>query len=261
MRISVVIPAFNEAGNIGRLIEETFSAVPATVLGEVIVVDDASDDGTGAEVKGLLNKYSALRYLRHGSRAGQSAALRTGVIAARCLVIATMDGDGQNDPKDIPRLLAKLGAEGSEPAMVAGIREKRKAKGSRKAASHFANWIRDKVLADGCPDTGCGLKIYWSGAYLALPFFTGAHRYLPAFFLTYGHEIAYEPVNDRPRMAGASKYTNLGRALIGLYDLVGVRWLRRRTFVPSIMEDLSGASATALSHREEARHDTARVGS
>ena len=125
--------------------------------------------------------------------------------------------------------------------MVAGLREVRKAKGSRKAASRFANWIRDKVLDDGCPDTGCGLKIYWRKAYLALPYFSSMHRYLPAFFLTYGHEIAYEPVNDRPRLKGASKYTNLGRALIGLYDHVGVSWLRKRTVLPPIAQDPSGA--------------------
>lgn len=240
MRIAVVIPAYNEAGNIGRLVEETFAVVPATMLGEVIVVDDASDDQTGAEIKSLLKQYPALRYLRHGRRGGQSAALRSGVMAARQTIIATMDGDGQNDPKDIPRLLARLGAQGEEPAMVAGIRTGRKAKGSRKAASRFANWIRDRVLADGCPDTGCGLKLYRRDAYLALPYFSSMHRYLPAFFLSYGHEIAYEPVNDRPRLAGASKYTNLGRALIGLYDLVGVSWLRKRTTIPPIVEDLAG---------------------
>jgi len=241
MRIAVVIPAYNEAGNIGRLVEETFAAVPAAMLGEVIVVDDASDDQTGVEIKSLLKQYPALRYLRHGRRAGQSAALRSGVMAARQTIIATMDGDGQNDPKDIPRLLARLGAQGEEPAMVAGIRTGRKAKGSRKAASRFANWIRDAVLADGCPDTGCGLKLYRRDAYLALPYFSSMHRYLPAFFLSYGHEIAYEPVNDRPRLAGASKYTNLGRALIGLYDLVGVSWLRKRTTIPPITEDLAGS--------------------
>ena len=185
-----------------------------------------------------------MRYLRHGRRAGQSAALRNGVAAATAPVIATLDGDGQNDPADIMRLLARLGREGSEPAMVAGLREGRKAKGSRKAASRFANWIRDKVLDDGCPDTGCGLKIYRREAYLALPYFSSMHRYLPAFFLTYGHEIAYEPVNDRPRLKGASKYTNLGRALIGLYDLVGVSWLRKRTVLPPIAEDLSGRAQT-----------------
>jgi dolichol-phosphate mannosyltransferase len=186
-----------------------------------------------------------LRYVRHAKRAGQSAALRSGVMAAAAPVIATMDGDGQNDPADIMRLLTKLGPEGAEPAMVAGLREGRKAAGSRKLASRFANWIRDKVLADGCPDTGCGLKIYRRDDYLKLPYFTSMHRYLPAFYLTYGHEIAYEPVNDRPRLRGASKYTNLGRALIGLYDLVGVSWLRKRTSLPPVAEDVSGTSAAS----------------
>jgi dolichol-phosphate mannosyltransferase len=243
MRISVVIPAFNEEGNIGRLIEETYAQVPSDLLGEVLAVDDASDDGTAAEIKALLTKFPSLRYLRHGHRAGQSAALRTAVAAARYPVIATMDGDGQNDPRDIAKLARKLGPEGHEPAMVAGIREGRKGPGSRKAASRFANWIRDKVLDDGCPDTGCGIKVYRRDAYLALPYFTSMHRYLPALFLTYGHEIAYEAVNDRPRLRGASKYTNLGRALIGLYDLVGVSWLRKRTLVPPVVESASGSSS------------------
>ena len=242
MRISVVIPAFNEEGNIGRLIEETYAEVPSEMLGEVLAVDDASDDGTAGEIKALLPKYPSLRYLRHGRRAGQSAALRTAVAAARFPVIATMDGDGQNDPRDIARLVRKLGGEGREPAMVAGIREGRKGPGSRKLASRFANWIRDMVLADGCPDTGCGIKVYRRDTYLDLPYFTSMHRYLPAFFLTYGHEIAYERVNDRPRLRGASKYTNLGRALIGLYDLVGVSWLRKRTLVPPVEESAPGSS-------------------
>jgi dolichol-phosphate mannosyltransferase len=179
------------------------------------------------------------------------------VIAATAPVIATMDGDGQNDPADIMRLVAKLGPEGGEPALVGGIREGRKAKGSRKAASRFANWIRDKVLDDGCPDTGCGLKVYRRADYLALPYFTSMHRYLPAFFITYGHEIAYEPVNDRPRLRGASKYTNLGRALIGLYDLVGVSWLRKRTALPPVAEDKPGVTGSG----EEARAAQVKVGS
>jgi len=236
MRISVVIAALNEAGNIGPLIEETFAKVPADLLGEVLVVDDASSDGTGAEIEALLGKYRTLRYLRHETTAGQSAALRTGVRAARFPVIATMDGDGQNDPADIAPLFARLGPEGGEPALVAGIRTGRKGPGSRKLASRFANYIRDKVLDDGCPDTGCGIKLYARDAFLELPFFTSMHRYLPALFLTYGHEIAYESVNDRPRLRGASKYTNLGRALIGLYDLVGVSWLRKRTKLPPVRE-------------------------
>ena len=158
MRLSVVIPAFDEEGNIGPLIEETFTTVPEQALGEVIVVDDASGDGTGAEIKALLGKYARLRYLRHGVRSGQSAALRTGVLAARHPVIATLDGDGQNDPADIMRLASRLGEDGSEPAMAAGIRTGRKGTGSRKAASRIANFVRDKLLADGCPDTGCGIS-------------------------------------------------------------------------------------------------------
>lgn len=207
MRIAVVIPAYNEAVNIGPLIEETIAAVPAATLAEV--------NETDAEIKALLGRHECLRYLRHGRRAGQSAALRNGVAAATAPVIATLDGDGQNDPADIMRLLARLGRGGSEPAMVAGLREGRKAKGSRKAASRFANWIRDKVLDNGCPDTGCGLKIYRRKAYLALPYFSSMHRYLPAFFLTYGHEIVYEPVNDRPRLKGAFAQDLSGAAQAG----------------------------------------------
>jgi dolichol-phosphate mannosyltransferase len=249
MRISVVIPAFDEEGNIGRLIEETFTKVPDFVLGEVIAVDDSSSDGTRAEIETLLGKYGRLRYLRHGRRSGQSAALRSGVRAAQFPVIATMDGDGQNDPAEIMRLFGRLGADGEEPAMAAGIRIGRKGPGSRKAASRFANFVRDTVLADGCPDTGCGLKLFRRDAFLELPFFNGMHRYLPALFLSYGHEIAYEPVNDRPRLNGASKYTNLGRALIGLYDLVGVSWLRRRTLVTPVEEI---ASVTPALEADEA---------
>jgi len=243
IRLSVVIPAFNEEGNIGPLVEETFAAVPETALGEVIVVDDASDDQTGPETKALIRKYKILRYVRHAQRAGQSAALRSGVLAARFPVIATMDGDGQNDPNDIMRLFDRLGTPGEEPALVGGLRAKRKDTGSKRLASRSANWIRDKVLADGCPDTGCGIKVYHRDAYLKLPFFTSMHRYLPAFFITYGHEVAYEPVNDRPRLRGTSKYTNLGRALIGLYDLVGVSWLRKRTQIPPLAEDVMGTNA------------------
>jgi dolichol-phosphate mannosyltransferase len=259
MRLSVVIPAFNEEGNIGRLIAETFAAVPESVLGEVIAVDDASDDETGAEIKGLFSTYPALRYVRHGQRAGQSAALRTGVLAARFPAIATMDGDGQNDPKDIMRLYGRLGAVGQEPALVGGLRASRKDTGSKKFASRFANWLRDKVLDDGCPDTGCGIKLYHRDAYLALPYFTSMHRYLPAFFITYGHDAVYEPVNDRPRLRGTSKYTNLGRALIGLYDLVGVSWLRKRTHIPPVAENAprikDGPGVQARSGVDAAPHE------
>ncbi|MGD9803783.1 MAG: glycosyltransferase family 2 protein [Hyphomicrobiaceae bacterium] len=253
MRVTVVIPALNEAGNIGRLVEETYAKVPAEMLGEVIVVDDCSEDLTGTEVKALIDRGSmaGLRYLRHGERSGQSSAMRTGILAATSPVIATMDGDGQNDPADIPRLVGLLAAPGSKgPALVGGVRTDRKAEGSKRLASRFANWLRDSILKDECPDTGCGIKVYWREAFLRLPYFTSMHRYLPALFITYGHEVAYAPVNDRPRVAGQSKYTNLGRAIVGIYDLIGVSWLRRRTKVPPIVEDKpEGRQISDLSSR------------
>lgn len=238
MRISVVIPALNEAGNIGRLVRETYAEIPADRLAEVIVVDDASEDATGTEITELINSgnFVGLRYLKHGERSGQSAALRTGITAATSAIIATMDGDGQNDPRDIPKMLKRLAAPGTNgPALVNGWRKDRKAEGSKRWASKAANWIRDTVLRDQAPDTGCGIKVYWRDAFLRLPFFTSMHRYLPALFLTYGLDVAHEPVGDRPREAGVSKYNNIGRALVGLYDLVGVSWLRRRTRVPKIV--------------------------
>ncbi|MBS7545648.1 glycosyltransferase family 2 protein [Ancylobacter oerskovii] len=241
MRVSVVIPAYNEAGNIGRLVTEAFGVLPDDILGEVVVVDDCSDDGTRDEIRALMAVHPRLRYLRHAHRAGQSAGLRTGIFAASFPLVATMDGDGQNDPADIPRLLAHIAPPGGKgPALVGGLRARRRAAGSRRFASTFANGLRARLLKDDCPDTGCGIKVYWREAFLRLPYFSSMHRYLPALFLSYGHEVAYEPVNDRPRLAGASKYTNFGRALVGIYDLFGVVWLRRRTVVPPIAED-SGA--------------------
>lgn len=238
MRVSIVIPALNEAGNIARLVEETYAVVPSSVLGEVIVVDDGSDDGTGDELSPLVQRFKGFRYLRHGERSGQSTAMRTGILAASNAVIATMDGDGQNDPRDITNLLEHLAPPGTAgPALVGGVRQNRQAQGSRRWASTLANRIRDWVLKDDCPDTGCGIKVYWREAFLRLPFFTSMHRYLPALFQTYRHEVVYLPVNDRPRQVGQSKYTNLGRAFVGFYDLLGVTWLRRRTKVPAIVAD------------------------
>ena len=253
MSVSVVIPALNEAGNIGRLIEETYAAIPGDRLAEVIVVDDCSDDATGDEIKALIARYPGLRYLRHGIRSGQSAAIRTGVLAASGPIIATMDGDGQNDPHDIPNLLARLGANiNDRPVMVGGVRAKRKAVGSRKLASVIANRIRNAAFKDNCPDSGCGIKVYWREAYLRLPFFTSMHRFMPALFLMNGYRVAYEPVNDRARLAGQSKYTNFGRALTGLYDLFGVVWLRKRTKVPPITEDSARVRRVAEAQRGDA---------
>ncbi len=250
MTVAVVIPALNEEGNIGRLVEETFLAIPPEILAEVIVIDDGSTDGTGAEIKGLIPYHSKLRYIRHREKSGQSAAVRTGVLATQCPIVATMDGDGQNDPADIPRLLERLGRQGSQgPAFVGGVRTRRKAKGSRRIASRVGNSARQAVLRDNCPDSGCGIKVFWRDAYLRLPFFSSMHRFNPALFLMYGHKVEYHPVNDRPRLAGQSKYTNFNRALLGIYDMIGIVWLRRRTRIPHIEEDslpvtrLNGSSA------------------
>ena len=167
MRITVVIPALNEAGNIAPLVRETYEHVPGEQLAEVIVVDDGSNDSTPEDIAALVRsgKYPGLRLLRHTMRSGQSAALRTGITAASSAIIATMDGDGQNDPRDIARLLEELAAPGMKgPALVNGWRKSRKATGSKKWASLTANKIRDWVLKDNCPDTGCGIKVYWRDA-------------------------------------------------------------------------------------------------
>lgn len=243
MRASIVLPAMNEAGNIGRLVEETYAVVPEDLLLEVIVVDDGSDDSTADEIKALIDngQYKGLRYLRHEARSGQSVALRTGILAAQSEIIAQMDGDGQNDPRDLEKLLALLAPPScsSGPALVGGVRTNRKGASSKRVASKAANWIRDAVLRDNCPDSGCGIKVYWREAFLLLPFFTSIHRYLPALFQTYSYKVAYVPVNDRDRVTGQSKYSNLVRALVGLYDLIGVSWLRRRSRKPTVVEDQS----------------------
>ncbi len=245
-KISLVIPAFNEEGNIGRLVTECFDTIPDDILGELIVVDDCSTDNSGAEIAELQTQHPNLRYLRHEENAGQSASLRTGILAAGFDIIAQLDGDGQNDPADIPNLYQRLDMpqtgmsenNGANPvALVGGVRTKRKDTGSKRIASRAANKIRDWVLRDGCPDTGCGTKIYWRDAFLMLPFFTSIHRYLPALFQSYGYRCEYVPVNDRPRLVGVSKYNNLNRALVGLYDLVGVSWLRKRTVAPRHREE------------------------
>ena len=252
--LAIVIPAFNEAGNIGNLVRETAASVSRAMLREIVVVDDASDDATSAEVQALLGTIPELRYIRHARRAGQSAAVRSGVRAATAPFIATMAGDGQNDPRDIPKLFALLAQmERLGVVLAGGIRVNRRAESSKRLASKFANWLRDAILDDRCPDTGCGIKVFRRDVFLDLPSFSGMHRYLPALVRAYGHEAAYAPVNDRPRRAGVSKYTNLGRGLIGIYDLIGVRWLIRRTVLPAAPRPhLETASDIAnLSSREE----------
>ncbi len=241
--VSVIIPALNEEGNIAALVRETCDVVPAAVLVEIIVVDDGSSDGTHRVLSDLTMAEPRLRVIRHAARCGQSAALRTGILAARSEVIATMDGDGQNDPRDIPALLGKLARpHEAGPALVGGHRVSRKASGWKRFGSRFANGVRARLLRDGSPDSGCGIKVFWRDAFVRLPFFTSMHRFLPMLFRCYGLETASHPVNDRPRLAGKSKYTNFGRLFIAIYDLIGVVWLRKRTVVPVIAGDSAAAA-------------------
>ena len=231
MRYSVVIPVLNEADNIAPLAEEL-----AEVLGpggdyEVVFVDDGSTDGTAERILAAKARFPHLRLLRHARRAGKSAALRTGIAAAKAPWIVTMDGDGQNDPRDVPRLLEAAAAD-PRVALVAGLRRRRDDTVWRRLASRIGNGIRRALLRDACPDTACGLKAIRRDVFLALPFFDSLHRFFPALVGYYGHRVAMLPVNDRARRTGTSKYTNLGRAAVGLFDLYGVVWLRRRTTLP-----------------------------
>ncbi|MBI1207819.1 MAG: glycosyltransferase [Azospirillum sp.] len=234
-RLSVVIPVFNEADNVLPLLDEILEGLAGLGRLEVIFVDDCSDDDTVLRLSERLG--GGVRLLRHDRRSGQSAAVRTGVRAAKAGWVATLDGDGQNDPADIRRLIEAAEADAEHPVMVGGLRLTRRAGWSKRFASVFANGLRSALLRDGCVDTGCGIKLFRRDVFLELPFFGALHRFLPALFRAYGHRVIYLPVNDRPRLRGQSKYGNLRRALIGILDLLGVYWLTRRVGpVPAVTE-------------------------
>jgi dolichol-phosphate mannosyltransferase len=234
-QISLVIPAHDEEGNIAALVREALAVIPADMLGEVIVVDDASTDGTAAKMAALVAVEPRVRLIRHDRNAGQSAAVRTGVRAARFALVATIDGDGQNPPGDIPRLVEAWRATG--PQLVGGHRVKRRDTASKRWASFWANKLRQALLRDDCPDTGCGLKVFERDRHLDLPFFQGQHRYLPALFRAQGCSAVFLPVDHRPRTHGRSKYTNWKRGLQGVPDLMGVAWLVRRARPVTASED------------------------
>jgi len=231
-RLSVVIAVFNEAENVNAVLDELTVALAGLQPFEMVFVDDGSTDATADQLSAHSAAHPGLRLLRHDRRCGKTAALRTGVAAARAEWVATMDGDGQNDPADIPGMLQLgLDAVGRAP-LVAGIRTRRNDPLSRRLATRFANAFRQAVLADHCPDTGCGLKAFRREDFLRLPAFEGMHRFLPALFQAYGHPLLCRTVSHRARLRGQSKYTNFGRALVGIGDLLGVIWLRSRTTLP-----------------------------
>ncbi len=235
--LSVVVPVHNEAGNIATLIAEIESALAGRFDFEIVYVDDGSADGAAAELAGLRAGQAGLRVLRHRNQSGQSAALWTGVARARAAWIATLDGDGQNDPADIPALLeARDESATARLWMVAGVRRKRRDSTVKRLSSRFANAVRRRVLRDAATDTGCGLKLFQRDAYLALPFFDHMHRFLPALIRRAGGAVLEVPVNHRPRAAGASHYGMWDRAWVGLVDMLGVGWLQRRMKSPVVEE-------------------------
>jgi glycosyltransferase involved in cell wall biosynthesis len=239
--ISAVVPVKDEAGNVAPLAREIDAALKplAQEMGayEIIFVDDGSKDGTGEELKALRAEIPALRVLRHVRNLGQSRGIRTGVMAAKGATIVTLDGDGQNDPADIPKLLAAFKNDAGL-AMVSGVRVKRRDTASRRLASRLGNGLRNLLLNDGAVDTGCGLKAFRRDAYLALPYFDHQHRFLIALMRREGGGVGFVPVGHRPRGAGRSKYTNLGRLMVSISDLLGVRWLIRRHKGPAGTEEL-----------------------
>jgi dolichol-phosphate mannosyltransferase len=231
-RFSVVIAVFNEADNVAAVTEETLRASARLGSFELIHVDDGSNDATADRLRALRETCPSIRVLRHDRQCGKTAALITGVMAARAPWIVTMDGDGQNSADDVPRLLELAWAIGEPSPLVAGIRTRRRDPWSRRFATKFSNGLRQALLHDHCPDTACGLKAFRRDIFLRLPVFEGMHRFLPALFQTYGHPLVCCPVTHRPRLAGRSKYTNFGRAAVGLSDTLGVIWLQRRTRLP-----------------------------
>jgi dolichol-phosphate mannosyltransferase len=234
--ISVVVPVHDEEGAAGPLARDIAAAFAGRSY-EMVFVDDASRDGTLAELRGLMTELPALRVLSHGQNAGQSRAVRTGVLAARGAIVVTLDGDGQNPPADAPRLVDLLAASPSTVALVGGVRASRQDSEAKRWASRWANRIRKKLLADDADDTGCGLKAFRRDVFLRLPYFDHIHRYLPALMIREGFENRYLDVGHRHRETGRSKYTNWGRLMASMSDLLGVIWLKSRSRRPGAISE------------------------
>ena len=234
--LSVVVPVFNERDNLAALVKEIVSALRGHVAFEVIYVDDHSADDSPQVLAALRSEFPELRILRHDRQSGQSTAIRTGAKAARGAWIATLDGDGQNDPADINRLLLARDAASSQIKLFAGWRVQRQDNASKRWASRWANAIRSRMLHDDTPDTGCGIKLFERAAFLDLPYFDHMHRYLPALMQRAGWDTVSIPVNHRSRSSGVSKYNNLQRGWVGLRDLRGVAWLITRSRLTRVEE-------------------------
>ncbi|MRR06135.1 MAG: glycosyltransferase family 2 protein [Deltaproteobacteria bacterium] len=240
MNISVVVPVKNEADNVSPLVEEIRQAL-AGMSYEIIYVDDGSSDGTWPVLRTLMATIPELCVLRHRVSCGQSTAVLTGVRHARAPLIVTLDGDGQNDPADIPGMLQIWHREESSGGMpigcIAGWRTKRNDNRLRKISSRVANAVRSRLLGDLTPDTGCGLKLFSRDTFMRLPYFDHMHRFLPALFMREGTRVVSVPVNHRPRERGVSKYGLHNRLWVGLVDIAGVMWLLRRAKNPEIVKD------------------------
>jgi dolichol-phosphate mannosyltransferase len=226
--VSIVVPVRNEAENVAPLIAEISAALDGRWAYEIIYVNDGSTDATPQRLAGIMKQRRNLRQINHAASSGQSAAVRSGVRAARGAIVATLDGDGQNDPAFLPKLIAAIENGGDRIGLAAGQRIGRKDTGFKKMQSRIANAVRNAILRDGTRDTGCGLKAFRRDVFLIMPYFDGLHRFLPALVRREGYDIAYVDVIDRPRHSGVSNYGFFDRLWIGIMDLAGVWWLIRR---------------------------------
>jgi glycosyltransferase involved in cell wall biosynthesis len=226
--VSIVVPVRNEADNVAPLVKEIVGALDGHWAYEIIYINDGSTDATGERLLELMKRHPQLRQLRHATSSGQSAAVRSGVRAARGDIVATLDGDGQNNPVFLPELIAAVAKGGGRIGLAAGQRVGRKASGFKRWQSRTANAVRNAILHDGTRDTGCGLKAFRREVFLSMPYFDGLHRFLPALVRREGFDIAYVDVIDRPRHSGVSNYGFFDRLWIGIMDLAGVWWLIRR---------------------------------
>lgn len=250
--LSVVVPVHNETENLRPLIDEIVTALDGLIAFEIVYVDDGSTDATLDRLKEIALTEPRLRVFRQVACCGQSAAIWTGVKNARAGAIATLDGDGQNDPADIPALWQRYNDEGDgDRLMVAGLRAKRRDTAIRRLSSRVANGIRSSLLKDDTPDTGCGLKVFPRDAFLAMPRFDHMHRFLAALMIRQGGRVLSVPVNHRPRERGTSKYGVWNRLWVGIVDLFGVMWLQRRGSKPMVVDETPSQQSAAAAVNAE----------